>query len=323
MVGAPTMAGAVERDLETHRPALAGHCYRMLGSVAEADDAVQETMLRAWKGIDRFQAHSSLSTWLHRIATNVCLDSLKHSSRRELPTLDGPSGSPEDELVARPGTHWLEPVPDAWCLSPTAEAERLIEQRQHLTLAFVAALQHLPASQRASLILKDVVGFSTAEIAETLELTPAAVNSALQRARRTMSERERGEPSPGALSDVQRELVRRYVDAFHDYDIERLVSLLHEDGTMSMPPFALWLQGRDDVAGFMLGPGAACRDSRLLPTEANGTAAFAHYKRTDGVYRAWSLITLDLGPTGIRSIIHFLDVETLFPRFGFELALAP
>lgn len=315
------MDGAVERELETHRPALAGHCYRMLGSVTEADDAVQETMLRAWKGIDRFRAQSSLSTWLHRIATNVCLDSLKHGSRRELPTLDGPCGAPGDELVARPGTHWIEPMPDALCLSPIAEAEHLVEQRQHLTLAFVAALQHLPPRQRASLLLKDVVGFSTAEVANTLGLTPAAVNSALQRARSTMSERQPA--SPRALNDAQRDLVRRYVDAFHHFDIDRLVSLLHEDGTMSMPPFALWLRGRVHVAGFLLGPGAACKDSRLLPTEANGTPAFAHYKKTDGVYRAWSLITLDLGPDSIRSIIHFLDVETLFPRFGFDLELPP
>lgn len=308
-------------NLEAHRPALTGHCYRMLGSVTEADDAVQETMLRAWKGLDDFAARSQLSTWLHRIATNVCLDSLKSRSRRELPVLDGPSGSPDDELVAHPATHWLEPIPDAHCLPNVGAPEREAVQRQYLKLAFVAALQHLPPRQRAALLLKDVVGFSTSEISSTLDWPTAGVNSALQRARKTMSDRQSVPLAPATLSEAQRDLVDRYVDAFHRYDVESLVSLLREDGTMSMPPFTLWLRGPEAVAGFMLGPGAACRDSRLVPTSASGTVAFAHYKNTDGTYRAWSLIVLDLDDQALRGVVHFLDVETLFPRFGFDLEL--
>ncbi|MCA9711583.1 MAG: RNA polymerase subunit sigma-70, partial [Myxococcales bacterium] len=184
--------------LEPHRPALTGHCYRMLGSAVDADEAVQETMLRAWRGYERFDGRSAVGTWLFRIATNVCIDQLRSRTRRELPTAMGPVGTVSDELVAKPRTHWLEPVPDARALPVEAGPDEQAQLRQSLRLAFVAALQHLPARQRAALLLKDVLGFSTAEIAETLETSSASINSALQRARRTLAERSL-EPEPAGV----------------------------------------------------------------------------------------------------------------------------
>jgi RNA polymerase sigma-70 factor (ECF subfamily) len=309
--------------LEPHRSALTGHCYRMLGSAVEADDAVQETMLRAWKGYERFDGRSAVSTWLYRIATNVCLDQLRSRARRELPTKAGPVGTVDDELVSRAPTHWLEPVPDAAALPVEASPDEQAELRQSLRLAFVAALQHLPARQRATLLLKDVLGFTTAEIAETLETTPASVNSALQRARKTLAARRLGEEQAAVreLSPTQADVVERYVDAFHRYDVDALVALLREDGTLCMPPYTLWLQGRDPVRSWFLGRGIGCRGSRLVPTAACGSVAFGQYRRADSGYRAWSLVVLDLDEDTIASMIHFLDVETLFPLFGLELEL--
>jgi RNA polymerase sigma-70 factor, ECF subfamily len=318
---------SVAEKLEPHRPALTGHCYRMLGSGVEADDAVQETMLRAWKGYDGFDARSGLKTWLYRIATNVCIDQLRSRARRELPTKAGPVGTVDDELVSKPRTHWLEPVSDVHALPVEASPEKQAELRQSLRLAFVAALQHLPARQRAALLLKDVLGFSTAEIAETLETSSTSVNSALQRARKTLADRQLGHldrelpTPPRELSPTQTELVERYVDAFHRYDVDALVALLREDGTLSMPPFTLWLQGRAPVRDWLLGRGIGCRGSRLVPTAACGSIAFGQYRRGESGHQAWSLIVLELAGDQIASMIHFLDVQTVFPLFGLPLKL--
>ena len=306
-------------DLELHRSALTGHCYRMLGSAAEADDAVQETMIRAWKALDRFEERSSLRTWLYRIATRVCLDALGDRSRRMRPMEVGPVGTVDDQLTQLPHSHWVEPIPDAMALPADVDPSERVALRQSIRLAFVAALQHLPPKQRAALLLTEVLGFSAAEAAESLETSVASVNSALQRARATLASRnlaERNEP----LSDVQSELLDRYVDAFERYDVHALTQLLHEDATLSMPPYALWLQGHESIARWFLGHGIGCRGSRLLRTEACGAPAFAQYRpptTAGGPHKPWALIVLELEGNRIAAMNSFLDTETLFPRFGF------
>lgn len=310
-------------ELETHRRALFGLCYRMLGSTVEAEDAVQDTMLRAWKNHDAFAGRSEVRTWLHRIATNVCIDRLRGRTRRELPIRDGDVGTIDDELVERPRTHWLEPVPDVRAIPSDLGPDRAIELRQTLRLAFVAALQHLPPRQRAALLLKDVFDFSAQEIAETLETSTASVNSAIQRARETLASRHPIDPSAShPPTESQRELVDRYVDAFHRYDVDAIVALLREDSTLSMPPYTLWLEGPAAVRGWLLGRGIGCRGSRLVRTEASGSVAFGQYRHSeDGGHVAWSLIVLDLDDERIRSMTHFLDVETLFPQLQLPLRL--
>jgi len=313
-------------DLDAHRRALTGHCYRMLGSAAEADDAVQDTFVRAWRALDGFDGRASLRTWLFRIATNVCLDALATRSRRELPIEEGAEGTIEAPLVERPRTHWLEPVPDAHVVPAHADPAERALARESIRLAFVAALQHLPPRQRAALLLAEVVGWSASEIAEALETTVPAVNSALQRARATLAARGvRADAAPAgeALPDAQRDLLDRYVRAFETYDVERLTSLLREDAVMSMPPYTLWLRGPAAVAGWFLGRGIGCKGSRLVPVAASGQPAFGQYKPSDdpGVLRPWSLVVLDLAGDRIAGMTHFLDVETLFPRFGLPMEL--
>jgi RNA polymerase sigma-70 factor (ECF subfamily) len=306
--------------LEAHRTALTGHCYRMLGSAADADDAVQETIVRAWRSLGRFEGRASLRTWLYRIATNVCLDALSDSSRRMRPMEEGPATTVERaSLDTRERTHWLEPIPDARALPADADPFELTALRQSIRLAFVAALQHLPPRQRASLLLADVLGWSSAEIAECIETSVAAVNSSLQRARATMAARN-GTASAAALDDEQVALLERYVDAFQRYDVDGLVSLLRDDAAFSMPPYSMWLQGPSEVRGWLLGPGAECRGSRLVPVAAcGGSPAFAQYRRgTD----AWALIVLELDGPRISGWTSFLDVETLFPMFGLPLTLS-
>ena len=307
--------------LEEHRAALTGHCYRMLGSAVDADDAVQETMVRAWRGLERFDGRSSLRTWLYRIATNVCLDALADRSRRERPVEEGPVGSVDDPLEVRPRTHWLEPIPDARALPPDVDPAERAVLRQSIRLAFVAALQHLPPKQRAALLLTEVLGWSAAEVAESLDTSVAAVNSALQRARATLATRELGD-ARGSLSDAEAELLDRYVAAFERYDVDALTALLHEDATLSMPPYTLWLRGHEAIRAWLLGRGSGCRGSRLVPTAASGSPAFGQYRpAAQGGHEAWALIVLELAGDRISGWTSFLDTESLFPRFGLPLQL--
>ena len=312
--------------LEQHRPGLTGHCYRMLGSVVDAEDAVQEAMLRAWRGLDRFQEQSSLKTWLYRIATNVCLDTLSSSHRQRMRPLDlssEPGVVTEDmALPRRPRESWVEPIPDAAALPAESDcdpAERAI-LRESIQLAFVAALQYLPPRQRAALLLTQVLGWPAAEAAETLGMTTAALNSALQRARATLEARN---PAvvPRALSAEQSALLARYVALFESYDVAGLVSLLREDATLSMPPFELWLQGHENIARWLLSFGVGCRGSVLVPVAASGgTPAFAQYR--DCGRTPWAILMLELDENSITSMTSYLDVETLFPRFGMPMTLA-
>jgi len=304
-------------QLEAHRAALMGHCYRMLGSSGDAEDAVQDTMVRAWQSIHRFEGRASLRTWLYRIATNVCLDALGDRARRARPTEDGPAGSVGDDLEARPRAYWVEPIPDELAIPSDANPFEIAALRQSIRLAFVAALQQLPPRQRASLLFADVLGWSASEIAESLGMSVAAVNSALQRARATLSSRTVVD-STAPLSDSDSTLLDRYVEAFHRYDVDALVGLLREDGTLSMPPYTLWLRGPDTIRAWLLGKGAGCRGSRLIPTRACGSPAFAHYRPGDtpGTYKPWAIIVLELEGGRIASWTSFLDTETLFPRFG-------
>jgi RNA polymerase sigma-70 factor (ECF subfamily) len=311
---------------EQYCPALTGHCYRMLGSILDAEDAVQESMFRAWKGLDRFNEQASVKTWLYRIATNVCLDTLSSTQRQRIRPLEcsAQPGVVSEELVLtqRPREHWVEPIPDAVALPAAEESdpEERVILRESIRLAFVAALQYLPPRQRAVLLLTQVLNWSAAETAEALDMTVPAVNSALQRARATLDARN---PSvvPRELSDVQRQLVARYVDAFERYDVGALTSLLHEDATLSMPPYALWLQGHASIAKWLLSFGIGCKGSRLVPVDAcGGTPAFAQYRQGGAV--PWALLMLELRGDRITSMTSYLDVETLFPRFGLPMVLA-
>jgi RNA polymerase sigma-70 factor (ECF subfamily) len=309
--------------LETYRPALTGLCYRMLGSAVDAEDAVQEAMVRACRGLDRFEERASIKTWLYRIATNVCLDELSKRSRRARPMEEGPSGTIDDELLTEPRTHWLEPIPDARAIPADADPFEQAALRQSIRLAFVAALQHLPPKQRAALVLAEVLGWSASEVAECLEMSVPAVNSALQRARATLASRNVS-LSERELSEDETELLDRYVDAFHRYDVDGLVSLLREDATLSMPPYTLWLRGPETIKSWLLGRGLGCRGSRLVPTHACGGPAFAQYRASgpNGGFEAWALIVLEFADGRIVSWNSFLDTATLFPMFGLPLELA-
>src|SRR5580765_1233784 len=229
-------------ELEQHRRELTAHCYRMLGSPFEAEDAVQETLLRAWKSLDRFEGRSSLRSWLYRIATNVCLDLLDGKERRARPMDLGPAGEPVIENLHTPEVPWLQPVPDSLVADP-AEA---VASRETIRLAFVAALQHLPPRQRAVLILCEVLRWKAGEVAELLETSTASVNSALQRARATLEASDLDiTEAPAKVDEANEELLARYVAAFEAYDMEALTALIHEDATQSMPPYDLWLTGRE------------------------------------------------------------------------------
>ncbi|KFA93586.1 sigma-70 family RNA polymerase sigma factor [Archangium violaceum] len=316
---------ATAANLEEHRTALTGHCYRMLGSAAEADDAVQETMVRAWRNLDRFEERSSMRTWLYRIATRVCLDVLGDRSRRVRPMELGPVGTPDDTLTQLPGSEWLEPIPDALALPSDADPSERVVLRQSIRLAFVAALQHLPPRQRAVLLLTEVLGWSAAEVAESLETSAASVNSALQRARATLATRDLSQ-ARAPLSDAQSTLLDRYVEAFERYDVTALTGLLHQDATLSMPPFCLWLQGHEPISQWLLGRGSGCRGSRLVPTSACGSPAFGQYRppaEPGGPHKPWALIVLELSGDRIAAMNSFLDTATLFPRFGLPPELAP
>jgi RNA polymerase sigma-70 factor (ECF subfamily) len=305
-------------ELEQHRRELTAHCYRMLGSPFEAEDAVQETLLRAWKSLDRFEGRSALRSWLYRIATNVCFDMLEGRERRARPMDLGPAGEPIVENLRTPEVPWLQPVPDSLVADP-ADA---VAERDTIRLAFVAALQHLRPRQRAVLILCEVLRWKATEVAELLETSVASVNSALQRARATL---EATDLSPEtSFEEPDRELLDRYVQAFEAYDLEALTSLIHEDATQSMPPFDLWLSGRDDIFTWWFGPGIGCKDSRVIPTvAANGSPAFGQYKPSESGegHEPWALQVLELSGGGIAELTFFLDTATLFPLFGLPLRL--
>lgn len=290
----------------------------MLGSVVDADDAVQETMFRAWKALERFDGRSSMKTWLYRIATNVCLDALNDRPQRVRPLEEGSVGTVDDELQERPRTHWLEPIPDAKAIPADSDPAEEAVLRESIRLAFVAALQHLPPKQRAVLLYTQVLGWSAAEVAESLETTVPAVNSALQRARATLAERNVA-PTPSRLSDEQQLLVTRYVEAFERYDVKALATLLHEDATMSMPPYTLWLKGQESIGNWLSGRGAGCRGSRLVPTAACASPAFGQYRH--GGKEPWALVVLDITGDRISNMTYFLDTATLFPKFGLPMQL--
>ena len=303
-----------------HRRELTGYCYRMLGSAFDADDAVQETMVRAWRGLADFEGRSALRSWLYRIATNVCLDQLSGRQRRALPMdLSGSPWQPVEASLAarRPGTAWVEPVLDRQVVAEDADPAEQAVQRESIRLAFVSALQHLPPRQRAVLLLREVLRWRADEVAQLLDTTVASVNSALQRARATMAE-VGGEAETEPLDDVQRALLERYVDAFERYDVEGLVGLLHEDATQHMPPFVMWLRGRADIGTWMLGPGAKCRGSRVLATLANGAPAFAQYRpAAGGGHEPWALHVLEVRAGRVAHISSFLDLDNdLFRRLG-------
>ncbi len=303
-------------DLEQHRTAIRGHCYRMLGSVVDADDAAQETMVRAWRHLDGFEGRSSLRTWLYRIATRVCLDMLADRKRRLRSTEAGPVGTIDDPLTPLPAETWIEPIADVTALPADADPHERTALRQSLRLAFVAALQHLPPRQRAALLLVEVLGWTAAEVAQGLEMTVAAVNSALQRARATLATRDLGRTDTTLTADEQA-LVDRYLQAFERYDVDALAALMHEDATMAMPPFSLWLRGRASFSGWLLGRGAACRGSRVVAVQANGLPAFGQYKPSgDGRYLPWALAVLEIERGAVAAQTFFLDTATLFPRFG-------
>jgi len=301
-------------ELEAHRPLLIGHCYRMLGSASDAEDAVQETIVRAWRSLDRFEGRSSLRTWLYRIATNVCLDTVSETSRRFRPMEERTAGSPtisaDQTLEGLDRTHWLEPIPDARAIPSDADPFQTAVLRQSIRLAFVAAVQQLPPRQRAALLLTEVLGWSASEVAEGLDTSVASVNSALQRARATLGSRNLAAAAE-ELSEDETDVVDKYVDAFLRYDVDALVSLLRDDVTFSMPPYTLWLQGPEDVRTWLLGAGSGCRGSKLVPLRACSSPAFAQYRpgAESGTYDAWALLVLELAEGKISGWNSFLDTE--------------
>jgi RNA polymerase sigma-70 factor, ECF subfamily len=322
----PLTAAPAEGTLEQHRVELTGFCYRMLGSAFEAEDAVQETLIRAWRGLDRFEGRAALRSWLYRIATNVCLDMLRGRERRARPVDLGPARSPvAANLTELPEATWIQPMPDALVV-PEGDPAEVTVARETVRLAFVAALQHLPARQRAVLILCEVLRWQAAEVAELLDASVASVNSALQRARATLEAADirSGEPA-ATLDEAGRALLDRYVAAFEAYDIDALTSLIREDATQSMPPYDLWLRGRDDIFAWWLGPGIGCRGSRLVPVvAANGSPAYGQYKPAPGGgYEPWALQVIELSAGRIVELGFFLDTEALFPLFALPARLDP
>jgi len=314
-------------ELEQYRRPLTGYCYRMLGSAFEADDAVQETMVRAWKKADSFEGRSAVRSWLYRIATNVCLDMLRGRQRRARPMDMGPSHSADGDVGAMlPENLWVTPVPDDRVLPPEGNPEELALAKESIRLAFVTALQYLPARQRAVLILREVLRWQAAEVAELLDTSVASVNSALQRARATLAARIGAGGDPPAaevMTADQAELLARYVEAFERYDIESLVALLHDDAVMSMPPYNFWLQGPTEMGRWFLGQGIGCCGSRLVATAANGQAAFGSYRPDPGGgWVPWAIQVLDVAGGRIVGHHNFLDTE-LFAFFGLPPRLSP
>jgi RNA polymerase sigma-70 factor (ECF subfamily) len=304
-------------DFETYRRELTAHCYRMLGSGSEAEDAVQETMLRAWQGAERFEGRSSAKTWLYRIATHVCIDMSRSPQRRARPVDLGPARTPDPVHLADvlPDDAWITPIQDSTVIDIGADPAEVAAARDTIRLAFVSALQQLPARQRAALVLCDVLRWPAQDVADLLGSSPASINSALQRARATLAQAPASNPTT-PLSQDQQHLLARYVDAFERYDMDTLAALLHDDVVQTMPPYAMWLQGRDDLIAWYVGAGIGCEGSRLLAGQANGCPAFAQYRRDPaGGHVPWAVQVVELRSDRIEAIHAFLDTEA-FERFG-------
>ncbi|HZU39781.1 MAG TPA: sigma-70 family RNA polymerase sigma factor [Solirubrobacteraceae bacterium] len=320
MQQATPAGGELERHLEQHRRELIGYCYGMLASPFEAEDAVQETFLRAWRAYDRFEGRAAVRSWLYRIATNVCMDMLSSRARRARPMDLGPAREPvASNLNTLPETTWIEPLPDS-SVAEDGDPAEVAQARETIRLAFVAALQHLPPRQRAVLILCEVLRWRAKEVADLLDMSVASVNSALQRARATL---DGAGASPLAtaptVAEPDQDLLRRYVAAFEAYDIDALTALIREDASQSMPPYDLWLHGREDIFRWWFGPGIGCRGSRVLPApRANGTVAFGQYKPSESGsgYDPWALQVVEFADGGIAELTFFLDTERVFPLFG-------
>ncbi|MEO5902163.1 MAG: sigma-70 family RNA polymerase sigma factor [Ilumatobacteraceae bacterium] len=311
-------ATELEMGMDRFRSELTGYCYRMLGGASEAEDAAQVALVRAWQNIATFEGRASLRSWLYRIATNVCFDMLGSSQRRARPMDLSPAKHATDQLG--PGlveSAWREPIPDGRVGVGGGDPAETAVARESIRLAFVAALQHLPARQRAVLILREVLRWKADEVAQLLETSVASVNSALQRARATLDAVGVAETDTfDELDATQRALLERYVDAFERYDMESLTQLIYQDATMSMPPFEMWLQGADEIRAFLLGQGAKCRGSRLVPTVANGSPAFGQYHAVPGGGHApWALQVLEISDGRVVGLNSFLDVGRLFPLF--------
>jgi RNA polymerase sigma-70 factor (ECF subfamily) len=315
-------ATATTEDIEAYRRELTGYCYRMLGSAFEADDAVQETMLRAWKAADGFEGRSSLRSWLYRIATNVCLDALRGEKRRALPMDLGPASPPVETYLRPPPAEdlWVTPIPDSRVVPDNGDPAEIAAVRDSVRLAFVTALQHLPPRQRAALILCEVLKLPATEAASVLDTTVASVNSALQRARTTLAglpEHQR----PCEVEPQNAELLAKFVDAFQRYDMKALIGLLREDALQTMPPLELWVQGADNITAWMTQPGpSACAGSILVPVQANGMVAWGQYKPDpeQGGFAPWALVVQESVGGKISRLTFFLEAERLFPMFGLQ-----
>lgn len=320
-ISASTASAELELRLERHRIELTAHCYRMLGSPSEAEDAVQDTLIRAWRSLGRFEGRAALRSWLYRIATNVCFDMLDGRKRRARPMDMGPARDPDGPIGGQlPEVTWIEPIPDGLAVPAEGDPAEVAVARETIRLAFVAVLQHLPPRQRAVLILCEVLRWKAAEVAELLETSVASVNSALQRARATLAASDVSVAgTPRSVDEADAELLERYVAAFEDYDMDALTSLIHEDATQSMPPYELWLRGRDDILRWWVGQGAGCRGSRVVPTvAANGAPAFGQYKpsASGAGYEPWALQVLEIEDGRVVELTFFLDTDTVFPLFG-------
>ena len=327
---APSEAVAARAELdarlEAYRVELTGYSYRILGSAFEAEDAVQETFIRAWRGYDRFEGRAALRSWLYKIATNVCFDMKGASQRRARPIDLNPALTADQALgTPLPESAWIEPVPDDRAVPSGGDPADVAVARESIRLAFVAALQHLPPRQRAVLILREVLRWKADEVAELLDTTVASVNSALQRARATLATKDlvEADPTPAVLDDEHQALLGRYVAAFEQYDMDALTSLLNEDARWSMPPYELWLRTHRDIVDWCLGPGIGCEGSRLLPVNVNGSPGFAQYKPDpDGGWAPWSLQVVEIDGAKLAGITFFLDTERFFPLFGLPAHLS-